>query len=183
VRVRRADDTRAALKVQMPCEEATAALIRPRAWNGDGIVRLLDHDPRSGAVLWERLDGSRTPVSVEDDDVAMSALAGLMARLPSVPAPEGLRGLGNVACDMPASVPAAIAALPGPEDRRRLHDWASAVAEGVDEFGAHRQEAIEEVGVERLEAAPVPVTTQWSTAEQGLRTPRPREVFGTCLRA
>ncbi|MEW2069590.1 aminoglycoside phosphotransferase family protein [Streptomyces sp. NPDC007346] len=135
VPVRRPDGTRAALKLQMPREETTAALIGLRAWNGDGIVRLLDHDPDSGAVLLERLDGSRTLASVEDDDVAMNALAGLMARLHSVPAPEGLRGLGDIARDMLASVPAAVAALPDPEDRRRLHDWASAVTELADEPG------------------------------------------------
>ena len=90
VPVRRADGTRAALKLQMPREETTAALIGLRAWNGDGIVRLLDHDPESGAVLLERLDGSRSLASVTDDDVAMSVLAGLMARLHSAPAAEGL---------------------------------------------------------------------------------------------
>ncbi len=80
-------------------------------------------------------DSSRTLASVEDDDVAMNALAGLMARLHSVPAPEGLRGLGDVARDMLASVPAAVAALPDPEDHRRLHGWASAVTELADEPG------------------------------------------------
>ncbi|MFF3015676.1 aminoglycoside phosphotransferase family protein [Streptomyces sp. NPDC057939] len=133
--VRRADGARAALKLQMPRAETAAALIGLRAWNGDGIVRLLDHDPESGAVLLERLDGSRTLTSVEDDDVAMSTLAALMARLHSVPAPEGLRGLGDVARDMLASVPAAGAALADPTDRRRLHGWASTVAELVREPG------------------------------------------------
>ncbi|EGX61674.1 streptomycin 6-phosphotransferase [Streptomyces zinciresistens K42] len=133
--VRRTDGTRAALKLQMPREETTAALIGLRAWNGDGIVRLLDHDPQSGAVLLERLDGSRTLACVEDDDVAMSALAQLMARLHCVPAPEGLRGLGDIARDMLASVPAAVAALPDPEDQGRLNGWASAVTELVGEPG------------------------------------------------
>ncbi|MFH9268082.1 aminoglycoside phosphotransferase family protein [Streptomyces sp. NPDC017546] len=129
VPVRRADDTRAALKLQMPREETAAALIGLRAWNGNGIVRLLDHDPESSAMLLERLDGSRTLASVEDDDVAMNVLAGLMARLHSGLAPEGLRGLGAIARDMLASVPAAVAALPDPQDQRRLHDWASVVTE------------------------------------------------------
>ncbi|MGW3326900.1 aminoglycoside phosphotransferase family protein [Streptomyces virginiae] len=136
VPVRRADDSRAALKLQMPREETTAALIGLRAWNGDGIVRLLDHDPESSAMLLERLDDSRTLASVEDDDVAMGALAGLMSRLHAVPPPpEGLRRLGDVAPVMLASVPAADAALAYPADRRRLHGWASAVAELVDEPG------------------------------------------------
>ncbi len=135
VAVRRTDDTRAALKLQMPREETTGALIGLRAWNGDGIVRLLDHDPESSAMLLERLDGSRTLASVEDDDAATSTLAELMVRLHSVPTPEGLRGLGDIARDMLASVPAAAAALPDPEDQRRLHDWASAVTELVGEPG------------------------------------------------
>ncbi|MGI5358556.1 APH(6)-I family aminoglycoside O-phosphotransferase [Streptomyces sp. CA-252508] len=129
VPVRRADGTRAALKLQMPREETTAALIGLRAWNGNGIVRLLDHDPESSAMLLERLDGSRTLASVPDDDEAMRTLAGLMARLHSVPAPEGLRGLGDVARDMLASVPEAAAALRAPADRRRLKGWASVVTE------------------------------------------------------
>ncbi|GAA2455053.1 APH(6)-I family aminoglycoside O-phosphotransferase [Streptomyces lavendulocolor] len=129
VPVRRADGTRAALKLQMPREETTAALIGLRAWNGNGIVRLLDHDPESSAMLLERLDGSRTLASVPDDDEAMRTLAGLMARLHSVPAPEGLRGLGDVARDMLASVPEAAAALRDPADRRRLKGWASVVTE------------------------------------------------------
>ncbi|GGS04043.1 hydroxyurea phosphotransferase [Streptomyces humidus] len=135
VPVRRTDGTRAALRLQMPREETTAALIGLRAWNGDGIVRLLDHDPESSAMLLERLDGSRSLASVEDDDVAMSVLAGLMARLHSVPPPAGLRGLGDVARDMLAAVPAAVAALPDPEDQRRLRYWASAVTELVGEPG------------------------------------------------
>lgn len=135
VPVRRTDGTRAALKLQMPREETTAALIGLRAWNGDGIVRLLDHDPESSAMLLEHLDGSRTLASVEDDDVAMTTLAGLMTRLHSVPAPEGLRDLGDLARDMLASVPAALTSLPNPEDRRRLHGWASAVTELVGEPG------------------------------------------------
>ncbi|MGA5168274.1 MULTISPECIES: aminoglycoside phosphotransferase family protein [Streptomyces] len=129
VPVRRADGTRAALKLQMPREETTAALIGLRAWNGNGIVRLLDHDPESSAMLLECLDGSRTLASVPDDDEATRTLAGLMARLHSVPAPEGLRGLGDVARDMLASVPEAAAALRDPADRRRLKGWASVVTE------------------------------------------------------
>lgn len=135
VPVCRADDTRAALRLQMPREETTAALIGLRAWNGDGIVRLLDHDPESSAMLLERLDLSRTLVSVEDDDVAMGALGAIMRRLHSVPAPEGLRGLDEVARGMLASVPAAAANLTDPADRRLLHGWASAVTELVVEPG------------------------------------------------
>ncbi|MEU9717411.1 aminoglycoside phosphotransferase family protein [Streptomyces sp. NPDC047976] len=137
VPVRREDGGRAALKLQMPREETTAALIGLRAWKGDGIVRLLDHDPESSAMLLERLDASRTLASVVDDDTAMGTLAGLMARLHAAPAPPGLRRLDDIARDMLEAVPQAVVSLSDPDDQRRLHAWASAVAELVDEPG-HR---------------------------------------------
>ncbi|MFG3505322.1 APH(6)-I family aminoglycoside O-phosphotransferase [Streptomyces sp. NPDC047821] len=135
VPVRRADGTRAALKLQMPREETTAALAGLRVWNGDGVVRLLDHDPVSSAMLLERLDASRTLASVEDDDAAMRTLAGLLARLHSVPAPDGLRGLGGIAREMLEAVPGAVGSLTDPADRQRLRSWASAVTELVGEPG------------------------------------------------
>ncbi len=95
--VLRHDGTRAVLKLQMPRQEITAALVGLRAWNGEGAVRLLDHDPVSSSMLLERLDGARTLTSIEDDDVAMGLLAELQARLVSVPAPQGLRSLGDLA--------------------------------------------------------------------------------------
>ncbi|MER7624368.1 aminoglycoside phosphotransferase family protein [Streptomyces sp. NPDC126503] len=135
VPVRRARGTRAVLKLQMPREETTAALLGLRTWNGEGIVRLLDHDPDSSTMLLEKLDASRTLSSIEDDDVAMGILAELQSRLVRVPAPPGLRGLGDVAAEMLAQVPQAVAALAGPADRRRLRAWASALAELVGEPG------------------------------------------------
>ncbi|MFV2120778.1 aminoglycoside phosphotransferase family protein [Streptomyces sp. Act-28] len=125
----RGDGTRAVLRFQMPKEETTAALIGLRAWNGDGAVRLLGHDPVTDARLLERLDHSRTLESVEDDDTALDVLGGLLARLVSVPAPPGLRGLGDVTADMLERVPAAEKALATAADRRLLRAWASAVAE------------------------------------------------------
>ncbi|MBB6421473.1 APH(6)-I family aminoglycoside O-phosphotransferase [Streptomyces sp. AK010] len=135
VPVRRAEGTRAALKLQMPREETTAALTGLRAWNGNGVVRLLDHDPVSSAMLLERLDASRTLASVEDDDVAMRTLAGLLERLHSVPAPDGLRGLGGIAREMLEAVPEAVGSLADPADRQRLRAWASVVTELVGEPG------------------------------------------------
>ncbi|MFF8966242.1 aminoglycoside phosphotransferase family protein [Streptomyces globisporus] len=133
--VLRHDGTRAVLKLQLPREETTAALIGLRTWNGDGMVRLLDHDPASSSMLLERLDGARTLASIDDDDVAMGILAGLHARLVAVPAPQGLRGLGEVAAAMLEQVPQAVARLTDPADRDLLRGWASAVAELADEPG------------------------------------------------
>ncbi|MER6415266.1 aminoglycoside phosphotransferase family protein [Streptomyces humidus] len=135
VPVRRADGTRAALKLQMPREESAAALTGLRAWNGDGIVRLLDHDPESSTMLLERLDGSRTLACVEDDDTATGVLAGLLARLHAVPAPEGLRHLRDIAREMLDEAPKAVTALTDPGDRRRLSGWAAVVTELADEPG------------------------------------------------
>ncbi|MEU5373024.1 aminoglycoside phosphotransferase family protein [Streptomyces sp. NPDC005951] len=133
--VLRPDGTRAVLKLQLPREETAAALIGLRAWNGDGMVRLLDHDPASSSMLLERLDGARTLASVDDDDMAMGILAGLHARLVAVPAPQGLRGLGEVAAAMLEQVPQAAARLTDPADRDLLRGWASAVTELADDPG------------------------------------------------
>ncbi|WP_326617012.1 aminoglycoside phosphotransferase family protein [Streptomyces anulatus] len=133
--VLRPDGTPAVLRLQMPRQETAAALIGLRAWDGTGMVRLLDHDPVSSSMLLERLDGARTLASIDDDDVAMTALAELHARLVAVPAPQGLRSLGDIASEMLAQVPRAITRLAVPADRRLLRNWASAVAELVDEPG------------------------------------------------
>ncbi|MGW6464261.1 aminoglycoside phosphotransferase family protein [Streptomyces rubiginosohelvolus] len=133
--VLRHDGTRAVLKLQLPREETTAALTGLRTWNGDGMVRLLDHDPASSGMLLERLDGARTLASIDDDDVAMGILADLHARLVAVPAPQGLRGLGDVAAAMLEQVPQRVARLTDPADRDLLRGWASAVAELADEPG------------------------------------------------
>lgn len=133
--VLREDDTRAVLKLQLPREETAAALIGLRTWNGVGTVRLLDHDPDSSGMLLERLDAARTLTSVEDDDVAMGILAELQARLVSVPAPPGLRSLGDIATEMLERVPQAVTALADPAERQLLRGWAAAVAELVGEPG------------------------------------------------
>ncbi|MGW1292936.1 aminoglycoside phosphotransferase family protein [Streptomyces sp. NPDC002533] len=130
--VLRHDGTRAVLRLQMPREETAAALLGLRTWNGEGMVRLLDHDPASSSMLLERLDGARTLASIDDDDVAMGILAGLLARLVAVPAPQGLRGLGDVAAAMLEEVPQAITHLTDAADRQLLRGWASAVAELAD---------------------------------------------------
>jgi streptomycin 6-kinase len=133
--VLRRHGTRAVLKLQMPGEETAAALIGLRTWNGEGMVRLLDHDPVTSTMLLERLDPARTLASIEDDDVAMGILAELQARLVGVPAPPGLRSLGDIATGMLEQVPEAVAALADPADRQLLRGWASAVSELAGEPG------------------------------------------------
>ncbi|MCE7001153.1 aminoglycoside phosphotransferase family protein [Saccharothrix sp. S26] len=129
----RVDGTPAVLKLQPVTEDNAAAPIGLRTWDGDGAVRLLDHEP--GAMLLERLDASRPLSSVADDEVAMGVLADLLARLVAVRAPAGVRRLADIAADMLDQVPAAEPALRSPADRSLLRTCASAVAEVVGEAG------------------------------------------------
>ncbi|MFI1866072.1 aminoglycoside phosphotransferase family protein [Streptomyces jumonjinensis] len=133
--VRRADGTPAVLKLQQLREETAGAAAGLRAWRGDGIVRLLDHDEESGTQLLERLDATRTLSSLADDHTAMRILAALMARLTSVPAPKGVRRLSDVAAAMLEQAPRAVPALRHPAERRLVSTCASAVAELIGESG------------------------------------------------
>jgi streptomycin 6-kinase len=131
----RADGTPAALKLQPVSEENAGEPIGLRVWNGDGVVRLLDHDPDTGTMLLERLDAARPLSSVADDTAAMQILAELLARLVAVPAPEGLRHLADIAAAMLGQVPRAVPALRDPAEQRLVQTCASAVAELTGEPG------------------------------------------------
>ncbi|MEV4743546.1 aminoglycoside phosphotransferase family protein [Streptomyces sp. NPDC049555] len=133
--VLRADGTPAVLKFQQPREETAGVAAGLRAWNGDGAVRLLDHDEDSGTQLLERLDASRTLASLTDSRAALQTLAELMARLTAVPAPQGLRQLADIAAAMLDEVPRAVRALHDSTEQHLLHSWASAVAELAGEAG------------------------------------------------
>ncbi|MEU4510604.1 aminoglycoside phosphotransferase family protein [Nonomuraea wenchangensis] len=133
--VLRADGTPAVLKLQQPREENAGTAAGLRAWNGDGIVRLLDHDEGSATQLLERLDAARPLSSVADDARALRILAELMARLTAVPAPPGLRRLSDIAAAMLGQVPEAVRALRDPAEQRLVRTCASAVAELVGEPG------------------------------------------------
>nr|WP_049560873.1 aminoglycoside phosphotransferase family protein [Nonomuraea sp. SBT364] len=133
--VTRADGTPAVLKFQQPSEDNAGAVPGLRAWNGDGVVRLLDHDPDTGTMLLERLDAARPLSSVADDDEAMRVVAGLLARLVAVPAPAGMRRLGDIAAAMLDRTPGAVPALRDPAERRLVRTCASAVAELAGEPG------------------------------------------------
>jgi streptomycin 6-kinase len=75
-----AEVARAVLKVQFPhleCEHEAEAL---RCWNGQGAVRLFDHDPIHHALLIERCEPG-DPLSCTAADEAMEVFAGLLPRL------------------------------------------------------------------------------------------------------
>ncbi|MGW9245506.1 aminoglycoside phosphotransferase family protein [Streptomyces badius] len=135
--VRDSDGRPAALKLQAVDEETAGEPVALRAWGvaGAGAVELLDHDPESGALLLERLD-ERRPLSGEADvRGAVTALGAVLARLVAVPAPEGLRTLGEVVERMLAAVPERVGLLADAADRRLLVDCAAAVREVAGEPG------------------------------------------------
>ncbi|WP_084955553.1 aminoglycoside phosphotransferase family protein [Thermoactinospora rubra] len=139
--VRRGDGSPAVLKLQPLTEEHATEAPGLRAWDGDGIVRLLDEATVPGssrheanALLLERLDGGRSLETHPDIGEALEILGGLLARLVAHPAPEGMRRLGDIARDMLERVPGAMRQV-GPEEARWLDRCAGAVRELAGEPG------------------------------------------------
>ncbi|WP_199272742.1 aminoglycoside phosphotransferase family protein [Streptomyces broussonetiae] len=133
--VARADGTRAVLKLQLPDAETLGEPVALRVWDGDGAVRLLDHDPATGTMLLERLDESRMLASLADTRATTLVIARLLAHLTSFPAPPGLRRLGDIARAMLERTPWALERIGDPAARRLVADCAAAVREVVAEPG------------------------------------------------
>ena len=68
------------LKVQFPDRESEHEADALRVWDGDGAVRLLDHDPERRALLLERARPG-TPLSELEADDALDVAIGLLPRL------------------------------------------------------------------------------------------------------
>ncbi|MFI5854720.1 aminoglycoside phosphotransferase family protein [Streptomyces parvulus] len=133
--VLRPDGTPAVLKLQIADEESEGEPVALRVWDGDGAVRLLDHDPPTGTMLLERLDADRMLSHVEDSREAVLVIARLLAHLTATPAPPGMRRLGDIARDMLARTPGTLAGIPDPADRRLVADCAAALREVAGEPG------------------------------------------------
>ncbi|MFC8943855.1 aminoglycoside phosphotransferase family protein [Streptomyces rochei] len=129
------DGTPAVLKLQILDAETEGEPVALRLWDGDGAVRLLDHDPATGTMLLERLDPTCTLAHVADSREAALVVARLLAHLTATPAPPGLRHLGDIARGMLERTPRALERVPDPADRRLIADCAAAVREVVDEPG------------------------------------------------
>ncbi|MFI5648648.1 aminoglycoside phosphotransferase family protein [Kitasatospora sp. NPDC051705] len=127
--VLRADGSPAALKLQPVDEETAGEPLALRTWAGCGAVRLLGHAEDSGAMLLERLDAGRSLLDVPDERAALRALAELLRELTQRQAPSGLRTLAEVADDVLARAPAAVAALADPVERGLLAGCAAALRE------------------------------------------------------
>jgi streptomycin 6-kinase len=133
--VRRADDTRAVLKLQRVDDETAGEPVALRAWAGQGAVRLLADDPGTGTMLLERLDDSRSLDGVPEDLAALRILSELLARLAKVPAPPGIRRLADLTANLLRRVPPVVDRLAGADDRRLVRASAAAVAEVAPEPG------------------------------------------------
>ncbi|WP_330239945.1 aminoglycoside phosphotransferase family protein [Streptomyces sp. NBC_00525] len=137
--VRVGDGRPAVLKLQLVDEETAGEPVALRLWGaaGAGAVRLLAHDPETGTMLLERLDGRRSLEDMADADRAVRVIAGLLVGLTAVrPGAEcGLRGLGEAAARMTAAAPRIAAALADDGERRLVRDCAAAVREVAGEPG------------------------------------------------
>ncbi|MFC9061069.1 aminoglycoside phosphotransferase family protein [Streptomyces sp. NPDC057074] len=131
----RRDGVPAVLKLQILDAETEGEPLALRAWDGDGAVRLLDHDPATGTMLLERLDSGRMLSHVEDSRAAVLVIARLLAHLTATPAPPGVRALGDIARAMLERTPGTLGAIPDPADRRLVADCAAALREVADEPG------------------------------------------------
>lgn len=129
------DGTRAVLKLQLLDEESEGEPVALRAWDGDGAVRLLDHDPATGTMLLERLDAGRMLSALPGTREAVLVIARLLAHLTALPAPPGLRRLGDITRAMLEQTPRALEHVPDAEARRLIADCAAAVREVADEPG------------------------------------------------
>ncbi|MBO1337931.1 aminoglycoside phosphotransferase family protein [Streptomyces sp. VRA16 Mangrove soil] len=127
--VRRADGVPAVVKFQVLDEETEGEPVALRVWDGDGAVRLLDHDAATGTMLLERLDAGRMLTSVADSREAVLVVAELLARLTAGPAPDGVRRLTDIAAQMLADVPGALEKVAEPAERALLADCAAALRE------------------------------------------------------
>jgi streptomycin 6-kinase len=130
-----ADATPAVLKLQPVTEHTAYEPDALRAWNGNGAVRLLRHDPESGSMLLERLNADCTLATVSDDLTALQILSELLARLCSVPAPAGMRQLSDCGADLLDRVPRALTLVRDPSQHRLIQACASALKEVLPEAG------------------------------------------------
>ncbi len=135
VPVERADGSPAVLKVQPVDQETEGEPVALRAWDGDGAVHLLEHDPDTGSMLLERLDPTRRLDTVPLDE-ALEVIASLLTRLGSRPGPPGMRDLGGMALGMAANA-GELVASERVRDRTRecLDRWAGLAREMADDPG------------------------------------------------
>ena len=97
--VRASDGRRAALKLQAQDEETAGEPVALRVWGEAGAepCGCSTTTPGPARCCWNGWTSG--PLSESDERAAVEVLAGLLARLTSVPAPDGLRRLGDRGAD------------------------------------------------------------------------------------
>lgn len=75
VLVRRADGSPAALKLCAPGHSSERECQALEQWNGRGAVRVLEHEPQSGALLLERLRGETSLRSLPEAKAMLEAVS------------------------------------------------------------------------------------------------------------
>jgi len=78
---------RCVLKLSWPPETVATEARALRAWNGDGVVRLMDFDEEHGALLLEQLDARRTLGTLPV--MSAAGVAGDVLRRLAIPSPGG----------------------------------------------------------------------------------------------
>lgn len=109
VPVTREDGVRAMLKLQPRVDERFFVQERHafvgeplalHAWNGNGAVLLLEHDPQTGAMLLERLNPTRSLTDLGDGTEELRVLSELLGRLTAVQAPPGIPRLADIGAEL-----------------------------------------------------------------------------------
>ena len=135
VPVLRADGAPAALKLQPTTDDVAGEPDALRAWNGNGAVRLLEHDPASGSMLLERLDADRSLAVVHDEVAALQILSELLARLTAIAAPAGMRRLADIGAEVLDRLPHAVTLVRDPPQRDLIQACAAALEEVLPAAG------------------------------------------------
>lgn len=91
------------LKIQFPHEESRHEAVALLRWNGQGTVRLVDHDPEHHALLIEPCVPGHHLSTIEPGE-AMEVMAGLLPRL-WIPAGPPFRSLADEAAGWVADLP------------------------------------------------------------------------------
>jgi streptomycin 6-kinase len=107
-----------------------------RAWNGRGVVELLDAEPETGALLLERLDHTRSLHTLPLWDAAQ--VAGCLIRTLAVAAPAGVNTLGEVAAGISEGLPRRQRALGDPVPS----GWVQAACRYADELGSAGEQVL-----------------------------------------
>jgi streptomycin 6-kinase len=114
----RDDGTRVVLKINFPEEESEREGDALELWNGEGAVRLLDHDRTRRALLLERCEPGTQLWAVPDDEEATGIAAGVLRRLWRAPPPDhAFRPLEREADRWARELPRDWAALGRPFER------------------------------------------------------------------